>query len=62
MGWVWLGASMCDQRARVATTTFPIIPRRNETLRRQFERLDGQVNLLAQDYRMLAATLRELWS
>ena len=31
------------------------------TLRRQFERLDGQVTRLAQDYKTLAATLRELW-
>ena len=33
----------------------------NATLRRQFERLDGQVTRLAQDYETLAATLRELW-
>ena len=32
------------------------------TLRRQFERLDGQVRGLAQNYRTLAETLRELWS
>lgn len=31
------------------------------TLRRQFERLDGQVTGLAQDYGTLAETLRELW-
>ena len=31
------------------------------TLRRQFERLDGQMRLLAQDYRTLAETLRGLW-
>ena len=34
----------------------------NATLRRQVERLDGQVTGLAQDYETLAATLRELWS
>ena len=33
----------------------------NEVLRQQFDRLDGQVTGLAQDYRTLAATLRELW-
>ena len=33
----------------------------NEVLRQQFERLDGQVAGLAQDYRTLAAMLRELW-
>ena len=33
----------------------------NEVLRRQFERLDGQVTSLAQDYRTLAETLRGLW-
>ena len=33
----------------------------NEVLRQQFERLDGQVTGLAQDYGTLAATLRELW-
>ena len=31
------------------------------TLRRQFERLDGQVTRLAQDYETLAETLREFW-
>ena len=31
------------------------------TLRRQFERLDGQMTRLAQDYRTLAATLRGRW-
>ena len=34
----------------------------NATLRRQFERLEGQVRLLAQDYRTLAATLRGPWN
>ena len=34
----------------------------NATLRRQFERLDGQVTRLAQDYRTLAATLRGRWT
>ncbi|MXY29896.1 MAG: hypothetical protein F4174_02650 [Acidobacteria bacterium] len=34
----------------------------NATLRRQFERLEGQVRLLAQDYRTLAETLRGPWS
>ena len=34
----------------------------NATLRRQVERLDGQVRGLAQDYETLAETLRELWS
>ena len=34
----------------------------NETLRRQFERLDGRMTRLAQDYRTLAATLRERWT
>ena len=33
----------------------------NASLRRQFERLDGQVTRLAQDYETLAAMLRELW-
>ena len=33
----------------------------NATLRRQFERLDGQARGLAQDYRTLAETLRGLW-
>ena len=33
----------------------------NAILRLQFERLDGQVTRLAQDYETLAATLRELW-
>ena len=33
----------------------------NATLRRQFERLDGQITHLAQDYRTLAATLRGRW-
>ena len=33
----------------------------NETLRRQFERLDGQMTRLAQDYRTLAATLCGRW-
>ena len=33
----------------------------NASLRRQFERLDGQLRLLARDYRTLAETLRELW-
>ena len=33
----------------------------NEVLRRQFERVDGQVTSLAQDYRTLAETLRGLW-
>ncbi len=32
----------------------------NATLRRQFERLDGQMTGLAQDYETLAATLRGL--
>ena len=32
----------------------------SETLRRQFERLDGLVTALAQDYETLAATLRGL--
>ena len=36
-------------------------PRRTRPLRLQFERLDGQVTRLAQDYETLAATLRELW-
>ena len=34
----------------------------NEVLRRQFDRLDGQVRLPAQDYRTLAETLRGLWT
>ena len=34
----------------------------NEILRQQFERLDGQVTRLAQDYRMLAETLRGRWT
>ena len=34
----------------------------NATLRRQVKQLDGQVKGLAQAYRMLAATLRELWN
>jgi len=34
----------------------------NATLRRQVERLDGQVTGLAQAYRTLAETLRGLWS
>ena len=34
----------------------------NATLRRQVERLDGQVRGLAQAYRTLAETLRELLS
>ncbi|MDE2881455.1 MAG: hypothetical protein OXP70_06355, partial [Acidobacteriota bacterium] len=34
----------------------------NATLRRQVERLDGQVRGLAQAYRTLAETLRGLWS
>jgi len=34
----------------------------NATLRRQFERLEGQVRLLAQDYRTLAETLRGPWN
>ena len=33
----------------------------SETLRRQFERLDGQMTRLAQDYATLAETLREPW-
>ncbi len=33
----------------------------NATLRRQVERLDGQVRGLAQAYRTLAETLREPW-
>ncbi len=32
------------------------------TLRRQFERLDGQMTHLAQDYATLAAMLRGLWT
>ena len=32
------------------------------TLRRQFERLDGRMTGLAQDYETLAETLRELWT
>ncbi len=31
------------------------------TLRRQFERLDGRMTRLAQDYETLAATLRGRW-
>ena len=34
----------------------------NEVLRQRIERLDGQVRGLAQAYRTLAETLRELWS
>ena len=34
----------------------------NATLRRQFERLDGQMTRLAQDYRTLATTLRGRWT
>ena len=34
----------------------------NATLRRQFERLDGQMTRLAQDYETLAATLRGRWT
>ena len=34
----------------------------NATLRRQFERLDGQMTRLAQDYRTLAAILRGRWT
>ena len=34
----------------------------NEVLRQRIERLDGQVSGLAQAYRTLAETLRELWS
>ena len=34
----------------------------NESLRRQFERLDGRMTRLAQDYRTLAATLRGRWT
>ena len=34
----------------------------NETLRRQFERLDGRMTRLAQDYRTLAATLHGRWT
>ena len=34
----------------------------NETLRRQFERLDGRTTRLAQDYRTLAAMLRGRWT
>ena len=33
-----------------------------EALRRRVELLSGQVTNLAQDYRTLAATLRELWT
>ena len=33
----------------------------NATLRRQFERLDGQVTRLAQDYETLVAILRGRW-
>ena len=32
-----------------------------EVLRRQFERLDGRMTGLAQDYETLAETLREPW-
>ena len=32
------------------------------TLRRQFERLDGQITHLAQDYETLAAMLRGHWT
>ena len=34
----------------------------SETLRRQVERLSGQMTHLAQDYRTLAATLRGRWT
>ena len=34
----------------------------SEVLRQRIGQLDGQVRLLAQDYRMLAATLRGQWT